>query len=497
MIIPHQMKGKTVAILGLGRSGVATAKALLAAGADILLHDDDSKVLDSVVATLQASQPELPVHSQNWSPENWSPENWSPEHWSWNQISALVISPGIPHLYPQPHPVAAAASSHGVPVISDVELLMGAEPDARFIGITGTNGKSTTTALTTHLLNAAGIPAVMAGNIGTPVLALELPCLVQSSLEKDAGHRPVIVLELSSYQLETTPSLQLDAGALLNVTPDHLERHGDATTGWQGYLQAKARVPLAVKPGGVNLIGDDQGCRKIKHQLEASDPVFLCQTIKGDDSNISTAIALAAAMVADSNIFSPDALTAALDSFTGLPHRMQNCGRYGHCAIINDSKATNAEATAHALASIDPQAEIHWIAGGLGKAGATDDSDETASLKALKPMLGRITMAYLIGASATDFARQLEPHCPIKHCKTLKTATEAAFAAATASLQQTVLLLSPAAASFDQFDNFEHRGECFMALIRALTEQGMPAVQENTTANTTKPNNTAKVVQHV
>ena len=220
MIIPTSMAGKTIAVLGLGRSGIASVKALLAAGAKVFAYDDHNPNHD------------LPAEAVLTPPEKWP----------WEALAYLVISPGIPHAFPAPHKAAQMALSHDVPIITDVELLMQAQPRARIVGITGTNGKSTTTMLICHLLNAGGIAAVAGGNIGIPVLDLD-----------DPGDGGAIVLELSSYQLETVPSLKLEAGAIINITPDHLDRH----CGWGGYVTAKTRLTEAIIPEGLLVLGSD------------------------------------------------------------------------------------------------------------------------------------------------------------------------------------------------------------------------------------------------
>ena len=427
MIIPTYMTGKKVAILGLGRSGMASAHALITASATVYAHDDHSPppFVDGMVAR-------------------------PPDEWPWHRLDALVISPGIPVVYPKPHPAARLAQHHNVPIISDIEMLMHAKPKAKIIGITGTNGKSTIAALTAHILRENGIKTVLGGNIGTAVLDLD-----------DPGAGGVIVLELSSYQLDITPSLRLDAAAIANITPDHLDRHG----GWQGYVESKALIAKAVKKPGTLIIGHDEACGEIaKRYPEVARPidrpcvrdVLRPPSLRGEHNaeNIATALQLinAAGITIDA-----DAIDKALVSYQGLPHRMEWIGQRDSIDFINDSKATNGVATAKALQSFPI---IYWIAGGQMK---EDGLGEAMTA------LAHVRRAYLIGSAAPIFEKILSEHCSTDMSKTVVVAAERAFRDATREHPSgATVLLSPAAASFDQFDSFEHRGEAFRSAAQAI-----------------------------
>ena len=422
MIIPYSMQDKSVAILGLGRSGLSAAKSLTKAGAKISAYDDHKK-------------PNLPEKTFSHYKD-----------WNWDEINALVISPGIPHAFPKPHPAAAIAAEYGIPIISDVELLMQAKPIAKIIGITGTNGKSTTTLLLCHLLEAAGIKAIAGGNIGTPVLELN-----------DLGEEGVIVLELSSYQLEITPSLQLDAGAILNITPDHLDRH----FGFEGYILAKTRLAESIMPSGLLVLGKDESLASIKKHCEAKTTQItdsdLPQKIENSALNAphnkeNTAIAMALAGFLGGE---EAPMLASLASFTSLPHRLETIASWQGIEFVNDSKATNAKATEKALESFS---SIYWIAGGQAKEGGIDS---------IKARLENVVRAYLIGEAAEDFAKSLKDIVPYEIAETLEVATHTAIKDALADKPPSAtILLAPAAASFDQFSDFEERGNSFRALVQ-------------------------------
>ncbi|RZO30060.1 MAG: UDP-N-acetylmuramoyl-L-alanine--D-glutamate ligase [SAR116 cluster bacterium] len=434
MLVPHSMSGRKVGILGLGLSGMAAARGLAAAGAKCWLHDDGRAAPDDLPANA------IPAHWQDWP---------------WDGLDTMVISPGIPHDHPAPHPAAARALAADVEIISEIELAMRAAPKARLVAITGTNGKSTTTALIGHCLRTAGIAVSVGGNIGDAACNLD-----------DAGPDGVIVLELSSYQLETTPSLHADVALLLNVTPDHLDRHG----GMDGYVAAKARILSALPPHGLAIFGEGNGP---VGQLAAD---FLARggtavTVSADDlptdGNLSPALAgphnainaaAAAACLRHLGVSEAD-IAAGMGDFAGLPHRMQHVAQHEGVAFINDSKATNGVAAACALAAYD---SIYWIAGGEAK---EDGLGPAASATA------NVRRAYLIGSSAADFASTLDGKVPIRLSGDLESATTAAFADASAAIGAAgtaTILLSPAAASFDQFDSFGDRGDAFCAIARRL-----------------------------
>jgi len=436
MILPVSMADKTLGVLGLGRSGMASVAALAAAGARVFAHDDavSPALPDGVVAA-------------------------APQDWPWQEMAALVISPGIPHAFPAPHPAAELAHRHDVPIISDIELLIAARPAARLVGITGTNGKSTTVKLLGHLLEQGGIPAVVGGNIGTAVLALE-----------DPGPEGVIVLELSSYQLEITPSLRLAAGAVINITPDHLDRHG----GWEGYVAAKRHLVTAIEPDGLLVLGRDPalaemaaGCPGMTAVITPEDAPFvgMSETLPGPHNIENGAIAFRLGRFLG---VAPASMLAAVSGFVGLPHRMETVGIAGPIRFVNDSKATNPESAVQALRSYTG---IYWIAGGLAKG---------KGLGPIRDALGNIRRAYLIGSCAEDFAAELDGKVAYSLSKTLPAALDAAFADAKGdNLPDATILLAPAAASFDQFQHFEARGDAFrqqaLALIsdHAATERAL------------------------
>jgi len=435
MLVPHSMSGKTVGILGLGLSGMAAARALDAAGATCWLHDDARQAPDDRPAAMQA-------------------EDW--QNWPWDRLDAVVISPGIPHHHPAPHPAAARARDSGVEIISEIELAMRAAPQARLVAITGTNGKSTTTALLGHCLKTAGIEACIGGNIG------EAACTLA-----DPGKDGVIVLELSSYQLETTPSLHADMAILLNITPDHLDRHG----GMDGYIAAKARILSALPPDGLAVFGETEGpAARLAADFVAGGGTAV--TVSARD--LPAEFALPPALAGPHNAVNAAAviaclrhlgvgeadIAAGLMDFAGLPHRMQHVAQHGGVAFINDSKATNGVAAACALAAYD---SIYWIAGGEAKDGGLGPAADA---------IANVERAYLIGSAAGDFAATLAGRVSIRLSGDLETATTAAFADASTATGATTILLSPAAASFDQFANFAARGDAFSAIARQLAATG-------------------------
>lgn len=453
--------GATVAVLGLGKSGIVAAEALRAGGARVAAWDDGDAARQAA-ATRGFDLVE-------------------PDAVDWRACRALVISPGIPHLHPAPHPAAAAARAHGVEIVGDIELLRRSAGPTRWVGITGTNGKSTTTALTGHVLAACGIDVRVGGNIGVPALSLEPP-----------GPRGAYVLEMSSYQLEITPSAVFDVAALLNISPDHLDRHG----GMDGYVAAKRIVFRGQDADATAIVGvDDAICADIHADLVAAGGPralaisaatsagvavgaaggILVDAIDGPPrevadlrsvatlpgrhnwQNAAAAYAACRAMGA-----SPSAIADAMAGYGGLPHRQERVGEIGGIAFVNDSKATNADAAARALGCYDA---IWWIAGGLAKAGG---------IEPLTPFFPRVRRAYLIGDAAPGFAATLAREgVPHAVCGTLEAAVDAAAAdAARADDPRRVVLLSPACASFDQFANFEARGERFRALVVARARTG-------------------------
>ena len=436
MIISPAFAGKRYAVLGLARSGMATVEALLASGAEVTAWDRRPGPRDELAGRTTIADP-LAIDLSG--------------------FDGIVLSPGVPL---NTHPIAEKARTAGVPLIGDIELFAMARaglPPHKVVGITGTNGKSTTTALVHHLLDHAGKSARMGGNIGLPILA-------QAPLPSGG----IYVLELSSYQIDLTYSLACDAAALSNITPDHLDRYSS----FAAYAESKARLfamqdeyqfavfGCADEPTSaiqrVELARRPQGraaCARYVHWhgRQAEWP-----SLQGPH-NLQNA-ALAAAIAIELGLTEDQALSG-LASFRGLPHRMERLGEFGGVLFINDSKATNPASTAPALAAFPPNPgkRVHWICGGLPKG---DDLDECA------PAFGNIAAAYTIGEAGPRFAEILEPVMHVERCEMLCEAVRRAVAAAKPG---EVVLFSPACASFDQFRDYEMRGDSFRALVAGLT----------------------------
>ena len=444
---------KSVALFGLGGSGFATARALMAGGAKLVVWDDNE------AARVKAGAEGLLVQDLHTI--------------DWRTFDALVLSPGVPFTHPVPHWSVMLAREANVEVIGDIELFCRERqvvaPNAPFIAITGTNGKSTTTALISHILQRAGFDVQMGGNIGIPILALKAP-----------NERCVHVIECSSFQIDLAPSIAPSIGLLLNLTPDHLDRHGSM----EHYASIKERL---IAGSDLAVIGiDDDYCRAIAVKRESAHAPLRSLSIRGephaayaDDHgqifsadgaklplNLSGISTLRGAHNAQNALAAIEALRDGpfgltmlqlqdgLSSYPGLPHRMEEVGRLGHVLFINDSKATNADATEKALLSFE---NIYWILGGKSKEGG---------IEPLRPLFSRIRKAYLIGSAAADFARTIGDAFPIVMCETLDRATQlAAKDAQTAQDGERVVLLSPACASYDQFANFEVRGNAFREMV--------------------------------
>jgi UDP-N-acetylmuramoylalanine--D-glutamate ligase len=444
---PTLFSGRRYLVLGLGRNGLPAAQALQAMGATVTVWDDRASARDEAAACgLRVCSP-----SGGFAAD------------------ALVLSPGIPHRLPKPHPVACWAASHHIPILSDADLLYQAVrasgSRARFAGITGTNGKSTTTALLAHIIEGAGIPVRAGGNLGTAALALgALP---------DTG---VYVLEMSSYMLERLAHLRFDAAALLNLSPDHLDRHGDMA----GYLTAKRAIFDRQTADDSAILGvDDPMTAGVVGTLPARNvtisgfatAMFTCFAgiLTGPRGAIvamrdapalpgvhNAQNAAAAAAMATALGIGTAAIARGIKSFAGLPHRQQRVGRIAGVDYINDSKATNSDAAARALACYP---KLIWIAGGIAKA------DGITPLGRYFP---RIAEALLIGRDAPLLAQTLAAHgVPHRLVGTLDAAVPAAAEAAR-RLGAPVVLLSPACASFDQFTGFDARGDRFAALVSGL-----------------------------
>lgn len=446
--------GKTVAVMGLGKSGASAARALEAAGAKVLAWDDQEGSRARAEGLTIADLGRV----------------------DWSKIDLLVWSPGIPHTFPEPHPVARAAREAGVPLVCDVELLCAANQGARVVAITGTNGKSTTTTLIGHLLADLGAPLAVGGNLGVP--ALDLPAL---------GLDGTYVLELSSYQLELLDQAQFDVAVLLNITPDHLARHG----GMEGYVAAKESMFSRLPAGGTAIVGiDDLHCAEIHLKLShrkdivtraisaekrvaggvsAPEGVLIddldgkaveildLKTIASLPGRHNWQNACAAYAVGRACGMSPARIAARLASYPGLRHRQELVAIIDGVRYVNDSKATNADAAEKALVCYD---RIYWIAGGQAKEGG---------IESLRPLFPRIARAFLIGQAAQAFADTLTCEVGFEMCETLDVAVRRAREAAMSDpVKGGVVLLSPACASWDQFKSFEHRGDTFRELVEGL-----------------------------
>jgi UDP-N-acetylmuramoylalanine--D-glutamate ligase len=453
--------GQSVALFGLGGSGVATALALQAGGARLVAWDD------SEAARKRAAAAGIALGDLAAMP--------------WRDFAALVLSPGVPLTHPKPHWVVDRAHAAGLAIIGDIELFCrerrALAPGAPFVAVTGTNGKSTTSALTAHILRSGGFAVELGGNIGTAILALAPP---------DA--KRVHVIECSSYQIDLAPSLDPTIGLMLNVSPDHLDRHGSVET----YAAVKAKL---VEGADLALIGVDDAFgeamgaarhwRNARHPERRNLPVSVerrldfgvfveaQRIIVIDERGERTLANLAgvgrlrgthnaqnaafAAAAAERLGLSSQAIQAGLESFPGLQHRMEQIGQIGRVLFVNDSKATNADAAEKALLSFDT---IHWIVGGKPKEGG---------LASLAPLFGKIRKAYLIGEASEAFAGELDGRVDFERCGSMETAVARAAAdAALNAAAEPVVLLSPACASFDQYPNFEVRGDHFRALVEAL-----------------------------
>ncbi|CDO58681.1 UDP-N-acetylmuramoylalanine--D-glutamate ligase [Candidatus Phaeomarinobacter ectocarpi] len=475
MIPVPGFEAKRVAMFGLGRTGLGVARALEAGGATVLCWDDGE-------ARREEAQSEgLELHDLY--------------NADWSQIEALVLSPGVPLTHPAPHALVLAAKAAEVPVIGDMELFQRAldasGKRARMVAVTGTNGKSTTTALIGHLIRQAGGNAQIGGNIGRAVLDLDPP-----------EDQTVYVIEISSYQLDLAPGFRPDVAVLLNITPDHLDRHGN----FENYVAIKDRIfanqtargyavfgidsePVArlctSRCGQQAAAGSNEGGPKVipisarkslgrgvyvlggkiyhsrSSRVEEGADLNGITTLQGSHNWENAAAAFAAVRVLG---IDPAKIADGLKRFPGLAHRMEQVGEHDGVRFINDSKATNADAAARALATYD---KIYWIAGGVAKAGG---------IEPLAEYFPKVAKAYLIGNSAQDFAATLDGR--VKH--TLSgTLDEAVLQAAhdAAKDENAVVLLSPACASFDQFPDFEKRGDAFRDAVRALAQSSDKAKQ--------------------
>ncbi|MDO8799893.1 UDP-N-acetylmuramoyl-L-alanine--D-glutamate ligase [Phenylobacterium sp.] len=462
MIPVRGFEGKTVAVFGLARTGLAAARALLAGGARVALWDERP---EGRAAAQAQGLPLVDLTTADWS-----------------EFAALMLSPGVPLTHPEPHWTVTKAKEHGVEIVGDMELFartVNAAPEhkrPKIVAITGTNGKSTTTALIGHICASAGRDTRVGGNIGVGVLDLE-----------DMHGGAVYVLEMSSYQLDLTTSLKPDVAILLNVSPDHLERHG----GMEGYVAAKRRILLNQGKGDTAVIGvDDPWGQRICTEITAANRrtivpisaskamgrgVYVLQGLLYDATGeraVEVADLLrarslpgrhnwqnaAAAYSAARGLgITAEEAAEGLMSFPGLAHRMETVGQVGRVRFVNDSKATNTDAARQAMSSYP---KFYWIAGGQPKTGGID---------ALVDLFPKIEKAYLIGEATEAFEETLKGKAQTVACGTMETAVAKAYADAAAKGQDAVVLLSPACASFDQFADFEARGEAFRAAVQGLT----------------------------
>ncbi|MDB5471598.1 MAG: murD [Caulobacter sp.] len=468
MIPVPGFEGRTVAVFGLGRTGLTAARALIAGGASVALWDENPKGREAAEAE---GLPLVDLEKADWS-----------------EFAALMLSPGVPLTHPVPHWTVTRAQANGVEVLGDIELFARAVNAApahkrpRIVAITGTNGKSTTTALIGHILRSAGRDARIGGNIGFGVLGLP-----------DMHGGAVYVLELSSYQLDLTSSLKPDASVLLNLSPDHLDRHG----GMEGYVAAKKRILLNQGKGDTAVIGvDDAWCQRICTEITAANrrtirpisagkamgrgvyvlsgvlydatgdrtlevaDLTMARSLPGKHNWQNAAAAYAACLALG---LSSDDTANGLMTFPGLAHRMETVAKLGRVRFVNDSKATNADAARQALSSYP---KVYWIAGGRAKEGG---------IEALADLFPRIEKAYLIGEAEQAFAETLEGKAQVVRCGGMEAAVAAAYADAQGSEDEAIVLLSPATASFDQYADFEARGEAFRAAVLALNQ---PAARE-------------------
>ena len=425
MIASPVFAGRKYAVLGLARSGLASVQSLVASGAGVIAWDNREEAREAVAG--QAEIADLLTADLS-------------------GCDGVVVSPGVPL---NRHPIAERAREAGIPIIGDIELFAQARstlPPHRVVGITGTNGKSTTTAIICHIVKTAGLPATMAGNIGYPILGQEpLP----------AGG--VYVLELSSYQIDLTHSLDCDAAVLLNVSPDHLDRYETI----HDYAASKERLFALQSPDHAAVIAvEDDHTRAIagrvpgrKYLVSSKDVADQSRwpALQGPHNaqNVAAAAATARAMGIGEAV-----IDRALETYRALPHRMELIAEKNGVRFVNDSKATNPDSAAPALASFPA---VHWILGGLPKG---DD------LGPCEAHLGHVRAAYTIGEAGPMFARLLEGKVPVKQCELL---IEAVQRASRAAAPGEVVLLSPACASFDQFRDYEARGDAFRAAVEALT----------------------------
>lgn len=454
----QRLSGKTYYVVGLGRSGCAALKALKGAGATAYAWDD------------------IPAQRQRAQKEGASLLD--PKSVDWSSLDALVLSPGIPHTLPKPHVSAYMAAQFRTPIVCDIDLFFKTLDSETVIGITGTNGKSTTTALIHHILKTAGHSVAMGGNIGIPVF--DTPAVSATS---------TYVMELSSYQLERITTPVLSMGIFLNLSPNHLDRHGDMPH----YQQAKLHVFDLLKPHGLKIIGVDSplmeaifhslqdpytlpisGTHQLQEGVYVEDHTLVdhlgplpkkvmdlstVPTLKGlhNYQNIAASYAACRAI----HNLAPDVIQKGIESYPGLPHRQQRVAQHQNVTFINDSKATTLEAATKSLSAFQ---NIYWIVGGQPKEG-------NIQFPPIQPYASHIRHAYTIGQSAADYHALLSPHVPATLSHTLDNALTQATADALETKRPAVVLLAPACASFDQYTDFEDRGDHFITLVHKITKK--------------------------
>jgi UDP-N-acetylmuramoylalanine--D-glutamate ligase len=456
MLEANSFSGRRVAVFGLARSGISCANALQAGGAQVFAWDDSEPSVEKARAEGVSVTNLHTIDFKN--------------------LDALVLSPGVPLTHPEPHWTVVKAKASGIEIIGDTEIFVRTVQGsgARIVAITGTNGKSTTTALIGHVLKQAGLDVDVGGNIGQAVFNLRPPT-----------RNLIYVLELSSFQIDLMPGLVPDVGILTNLTADHLDRHGTM----QHYADVKARIFAKQRDGQTSLIGvDDDFCAAIAERAHGGPDQRRVSVLNNLENGISAPNGILrdvrdGGVVATIDLrdmpslkgrhnwqnacmaygaaralgIGTDIIQQGMKSFPGLAHRMQDVGRLSTVTFVNDSKATNADAAEKALSSFE---NIYWIAGGIAKAGG---------IEPLQPYFSRIAKAYLIGVAASDFAITLEGKVPFEICETLPKAVAAAARDAVGALNaDATVLLSPACASFDHYKNFEVRGDAFVEAVSRL-----------------------------
>lgn len=445
MIISSKFKDKTYLVLGLGKTGIGAIKSLAKSGAEVFGWDDNPKQIE--IAKGETDGLATFTH---------------PKELNWQEIDAIVLSPGIPTSGENKHHVVSLAEALEKPMLSDIDLLYIANPHAKIIAITGTNGKSTTTALIGHILKTKYNNVFVGGNIG------------KSVLEFDEGDKnSIYVIEMSSFQLEISKYIKFDVSIFLNITPDHIDRHGS----FENYFAAKAKIFELLKPEGLGIINIDFPELEILRAslinsiaFSTSDPnadtSFIDNNLNDLQKGFSEEIEdltnlpgehnkeniLAAYSACEYLGIEPKQIIKAIKSFPGLDHRIKTIYKMGEVLFIDDSKATNAQSTENALKCFE---RIHWIVGGIAKEGGLDSIN--------KEILFNVKTAYLIGSAENDFAKFMEANnIDYKRCGNLNRALEMVKNNLN---EHDVVLLSPACASFDQFKNFEHRGQVFQKLV--------------------------------